>query len=158
VERNALYKYDLGWRQYDYFNPGLLTSGGNSQHLIDTTYRMQDHNLTILPEAKYKFFFGYTGSAQQGPAFTTELLGTAGFQFLNVRRRWNEYRIGNEFSVGGIRLNWTRGWENFKEDDSFAPAPEGVPGFPATANPGCFRLPRARLTMETALLACRPFY
>ena len=77
VERNALYKYDLGWRQNDYFNPGLLTAGGNSQHLIDTTYRMQDHNLTILPESKYKFFFGYTGSAQQGPAFTTEEDGRA---------------------------------------------------------------------------------
>ena len=133
VERNALYKYDLGWRQNDYYNPGLLTAGGNSQHLIDTTYRMQDHNLTILPESKYKFFFGYTGSAQLGPAFTTEQ-GRPGFQFLDVRRRWNEYRIGNEFSVAGIRLNWTRGWENFKEDDSFAPAPAGVPGFPSTAN------------------------
>ena len=139
VERNALYKYDLGWRQNDYFNPGLLTAGGNSQHLIDTTYRMQDHNLTILPESKYKFFFGYTGSAQQGPAFTTEQ-GRPGFQFLNVRRRWNEYRIGNEFSVAGIRLNWTRGWEDFKEDDSFAPAPAGVPGFPATANAGLLSL------------------
>ena len=67
VERNALYRYDLGWRQNDYFNPGLLTAGGNSQHRIDTTYRMQDHNLTILPEAKFKFIFGYTGSAQRGP-------------------------------------------------------------------------------------------
>jgi hypothetical protein len=139
VERNALYKYDLGWRQNDYFNPGLLTAGGNSQHLIDTTYRMQDHNLTILPESKYKFFFGYTGSGQTGPAFTTEQ-GRPGFQFLNVRRRWNEYRIGNEFSVAGIRLNWTRGWEDFKEDDGFAPAPAGVPGFPATANTGLLSL------------------
>jgi hypothetical protein len=59
---------------------------------------------------------------------------------LNVRRRWNEYRIGNEFSVAGIRLNWTRGWEDFKEDDSFAPAPAGVPGFPATANAGLLSL------------------
>jgi hypothetical protein len=139
VERNALYRYELGWRQNDYFNPGLLTAGGNSQHLIDTTYRMQDHNLTILPEAKYKFFFGYTGSAQKGPAFTTER-GRPGFQFLDVRRRWNEYRIGNEFSVVGIRINWTRGWEDFKEDDRFAPAPAGVPGFPATANAGLLLL------------------
>jgi hypothetical protein len=45
--------------------PGLLTAG-NSQHLIDANYRMQDHNLTILPESD-KFFFGYTGGAT-GPA------------------------------------------------------------------------------------------
>lgn len=139
VERNALYKYDFGWRQNDYFNPGLLTAGGNSQHLIDTTYRMQDHNLTILPQSKYKFFLGHTGSAQLGPAFTTEQ-GRPGFQFMNVRRRWNEYRIGSEFSLAGIRLNWTRGWENFKEDDSFAPAPAGVPDFPATASTGLISL------------------
>jgi hypothetical protein len=142
AERNALYKYDLGWRQNDYFNPGLLTGGGNSQHLIDTTYRMQDHNLTILPQSKFKFFFGHTGSAQLGPAFTTEQ-GRPGFQFLDVRRRWNEYRIGNEFSVAGIRVNWTRGWEDFKEDEGFAPAPAGVPGFPATANLGLLSLAKS---------------
>jgi hypothetical protein len=140
VERNALYRYDLGWRQNDYFNPGLLTAGGNSQHLIDTTYRMQDHNLTLLPESKFKFVFGYTGSAQKGPAFTTEQGRANAFQFVDVRRRWNEYRIGNEFSVAGIRLNWTRGWEDFKEDDSFATAPDGVPGFPLTANAGLLSL------------------
>jgi len=142
VERNAIYRYDLGWRQNDYFNPGLLTAGGNSQHLIDTTYRMQDHNLTILPQSKYKFFFGHTGSAQLGPAFTTEQ-GRPGFQFLDVRRRWNEYRVGNEFSVAGVRVNWMRGWENFKEDDNFAPAPAGVPGFPATANAGLLSLDKS---------------
>src|SRR5262245_16382699 len=142
VERNALYRYDVGWRQNDYFNPGLLTAGGNSQHMIDTTYRMQDHNLTILPQSKYKFFFGHTGSSQIGPAFTTEQ-GRPGFQFLNVRRRWNEYRVGNEFRVGGIRLNWARGWEDFKEDDRFAPAPAGVPDFPSTANTGLLSLDKS---------------
>src|SRR5262249_40734239 len=111
----------------------------NSQLLIDTTYRMQDHTPTILPQSKYKFFFGHTGSTQLGPAFTTER-GLPASQFLNVRRRWNEYRIGNEFRVVGIRVNWTRGWEDFKEDDGFALAPDGVPGFPATANAGLVAL------------------
>jgi hypothetical protein len=142
VERNALYRYDGGWRQNDYFNPGLLTAGGNSQHLIDTTYRMQDHNLTILPQSKFKFFLGHTGSAQLGPAFTTEE-GLPGFQFVNVRRRWNEYRIGNEFRVLGIGVNWTRGWEDFKEDEGFARAPAGVPGFPATANANLLSLDKS---------------
>jgi hypothetical protein len=32
------------------------------------------------------------------------------------------------------------GWEDFKEDDSFAPAPAGVPDFPATANAGLLSL------------------
>jgi hypothetical protein len=140
VERNAIYRYDLNWRENQYFNPGLLTSGGASVHLTNTTFGMQDHNLTILPQSRFKFFFGYTGTAQLGPAYTTENIGIqrSSGQFSNefndVRRRWNEYRVGNEFSVAGIRVNWIRGWEDFKEDTAFTLASTSVPGFAPNAN------------------------
>ncbi len=29
IERNGAYRYDMNWRENQYFNPGLLTSGGN---------------------------------------------------------------------------------------------------------------------------------
>src|SRR6266436_7473609 len=45
VERNGSYRYDLSWRENEYFNPGLLTDGGNSIHLVNTTYGVQDHNV-----------------------------------------------------------------------------------------------------------------
>ena len=133
VEKNGLYRYDVSWRQNNYFNPGLVTDGGVSFHLTDTQYGMQDHNFILFPQAKYKFFLGYTGSAQQGPAYSQEF-GRAGIQLMDVRRRWNEYRVGSELQILGIRLNWMRGWEDFKEDNGFTAAPGGVPGFPATAN------------------------
>lgn len=142
IERNAIYRYDLSWRMNDYYNPGLVTDGGNSFHLTDTTYGMQDHNLTLFPQSKYKFFLGFTGSAQLGPAYTTEQ-GRAGIQLLDVRRRWNEYRIGSEFEIAGIRVNWTRGWEDFKEDNAFTAAASGVPGFPATANANLLSVTKA---------------
>ena len=142
IERNSLYRYDMNWRQNDYFNPGLLSDGGIVFHLMDTTYGMQDHNFTLFPQAKYKFFLGYTGSAQTGPAYTTEE-GRRGIQLMDVRRRWNEYRVGNEIQLGGFRLNWMRGWEDFKEDNAFNRAPAGVPGFPQTANANLLALTKA---------------
>lgn len=142
VERDGLYRYELGWRLNEYYNPGLVTNGGNSFHLVNTTYGMQDHNLTLFPQSKYKFFLGYTGSAQTGPAYTTEE-GRQGIQLLDVRRRWNEYRIGSEFEIAGIRVNWTRGWEDFKEYNAFTAAPSGVPGFPGTANARLLGLTKA---------------
>jgi hypothetical protein len=66
IERNRLYRYDLYWRQNDYYNPGLVSDGGVSFHLMDTTYDMQDHNFTLFPQSKYQFFLGYTGSTQPG--------------------------------------------------------------------------------------------
>src|SRR6185503_21257860 len=36
IEKNRLYRYDMSWRQNDYFNPGLVTEGGGGQHLLDT--------------------------------------------------------------------------------------------------------------------------
>src|SRR6266478_1533518 len=40
VERNGLYRYELSWRMNEYYNPGLVTNGGNSFHLTDTSYGM----------------------------------------------------------------------------------------------------------------------
>jgi hypothetical protein len=142
VERNGLYRYDLNWRKNDYYNPGLVSDGGVSFHSMDTAYTMQDHNFTLFPQGKYKFFLGYTGSSQLGPAYTTEQ-GRTGIQMLDVRRRWNEYRVGSEFQFAGVRVNWTRGWEDFKEDNGIAAAPAGVPGFPSTANANLLSLTKA---------------
>ena len=56
IERNQTYRYDMTWRQNDYFNPGLVSDGGLSFHRMDTTFGMQDHNFTLFPQSKYKFF------------------------------------------------------------------------------------------------------
>ena len=71
VKKNRLYRYDLSWRLNNYVNPGLTTDGAGGQHLLDTQYRMQDHDLTLLPESNLKFFLGYTGSVQDGPAYSS---------------------------------------------------------------------------------------
>jgi hypothetical protein len=123
ISKNGLYRYDMHWRLNDYFNPGLVTDGAAGQHLLDTEYTTQDHDLTIFPESNLKFFLGYSRGNQNGPAISTiQLFDNRGNEFPlfeNVRRVRNEYRVGNEFRVFGVRVNWMRGWEDFKEDSSY---------------------------------------
>ena len=122
IQKNKLYRYDMTWRSNEYFNPGLTISNG--QHLLDTNRKLQDHDLTLLPQSKIRFFLGYSGNSQTGPALsTTQQFDSRGDEFLlfqNIHRTRNEYRIGNEMEFFGIKLNWTRGWDNFKEDSPYA--------------------------------------
>ncbi|MEO8025856.1 MAG: hypothetical protein ABI823_05265 [Bryobacteraceae bacterium] len=129
IQKNALYQYNLLWRSNDYFNPGLTISGG--RHLLDTTRRLQDHDLVLLPQSSFRFFLGYSRNVQSGAGLSTiQLFDSRGDQFplfTNIHRQTNEYRIGNEIRMFHLRLNWMRGWENFKEDS---------PALLAAPNPG----------------------
>jgi hypothetical protein len=141
IEKNRLYRYDMSWRQNDYFNPGLVTAGGDGQHLLDTQNRIQDHNLTLFPQSDIKFFAGFSNTTQSGPGYSSIQLfdGTGNIfpLFSDVRRVWREYRLGNEFRVFGIRVNWMHGWEDFKDDTGAALATGGVPGaLPLPQPPG----------------------
>ena len=71
VQKNGLYRYDLTWRQNDYFNPGLRTDGAEGLHLLDTRYSTQDQDLTLFPQSNYQFFLGYSRGAQSGPAISS---------------------------------------------------------------------------------------
>jgi hypothetical protein len=93
---------------------------------------MQDHNLTLIPQSNVKVFFGFSNSSQTGPAYSSiQLFNDSGNVFplfANVRRVWREYRLGNEFQVFGIRVNWMHGWQDFKDDTGATLATSGVPG------------------------------
>jgi hypothetical protein len=118
VQKNGLYRYDMTWRLNDYFNPGLTTAGGS--HLMDTTRRMQDHELTLLPQSWMRFHLGYSRNTEDGPALST--VQEFGFNgsglpiFTNVRRHWNEYRLGTEVHYSGFEFNLVRRWDFFKDD------------------------------------------
>jgi hypothetical protein len=119
IEKNRWYQYDLLWRQNDYFNPGLVTDGASGSHLLDTTYTSQNHDLTLLPGSKIQFFLGYSHDNQSGAGISTvpAFDPTSSFPvFENVRRTRNEYRVGNQVRFHGLTLNWTHGWEDFKDD------------------------------------------
>ena len=138
VQKNGLYRYDMSWRLDDYYNPALtvagnfgLTTAGSGPgapliatgglHARDTERRLQDHELTLFPQSHYRFRFGYSRNVEDGPALSTAQEFSppngAGYPiFTDVRREWNEYRLGADLDLKGFRFTITRRWDFFKDD------------------------------------------
>jgi hypothetical protein len=121
IQKNRLYRYDMLWRLNEYYNPGLTISEG--RHFRDTSRTMQDHDLILLPQSKFQFRFGYSRNNQDGPALSTvqlfDLRGDEFTPFMNVRRLWNEFRVGNDIELGAFKFSWLHAWDNFKEDSTY---------------------------------------
>jgi hypothetical protein len=118
IQKNRLYRYDLIWRQNDYFNPALTIAFG--EHLMNTTRRFQDHSLTLFPQSKLKLFLGYGRNSQSGPGLSTEQIFDARGDefplFQNIRRLQDNYSIGTDVEAFGMKLSVLRGWEFFRDD------------------------------------------
>ena len=118
VEKNGLYRYDLLWRENVFFDPALTVSFG--EHLRDTTRTMQDHDLTLFPQSRFKLFLGYSRNVDDGPALSTiQVFSNNGNEypvFANVHDEQNEYRLGADATFLGFRLNVLHSWVDFKED------------------------------------------
>ncbi len=126
VQKNRLYRYDMLWRQNDYYNPALILGG---QHLMDTSRRLQDHQILLLPQSSFRFFAGYSRNSQSGPALSTINLfdqhrGDEFPLFTDVRRLQDEYRVGLEMELAGIRMTVQRGWEFFRDDTRNTSGPQ----------------------------------
>lgn len=140
LEKNRLYRYDMSWRQNDYFNPGLTTAAG--EHLENTVFRSQDHEVTLFPQSWFRLRAGYARTSQDGPILSTTLQfdpqGDAFPLFANLRQGYNEYRIGGEVTLKGFRLTVMRRWEFFREDTStqlISPITGQATLFGGSANP-----------------------
>lgn len=120
VHKNRIYSYDMSWRENDYFNPGLTVANG--EHLMDTSYRWQDHDLTIFPQSWFRVRGGYSRMVQDGPALTTvqefDSRGTVFPLFRDLREQYNEYRVGFDITLRRFRFTVLRRWEYFKEDST----------------------------------------
>ncbi|HTA45255.1 MAG TPA: hypothetical protein VK789_22560 [Bryobacteraceae bacterium] len=118
VQKNRIFDYNLLWRTNDYFNPGLTVANG--EHLMDTTYRWQDHDLTLFPQSWFRLRGGYSRTSQVGPALTTEQefnpTGDVFPLFRNLNQQFNEYRAGFDVTRKNVRFSVLRRWEYFKED------------------------------------------
>jgi hypothetical protein len=118
VQKNRWYRYDLLWRSNAYFNPGLTIADG--EHLEDTTYRSQDHDLTLFPQSWFRIHTGYSRTTQDGPALTTEQefdpQGDVFPIFRDTRQQYDEYRLGADIILKSFRLSVQHRWEYFKDD------------------------------------------
>lgn len=143
VQKNRLYRYDMLWRSQAYYNPALTVAGSNGLdgtpaiagssssgllstgglHLRDTQRRMQDHDLTLLPQSFVRLRVGYSRNVDDGPALSTaqefDVNGPGFPVFADVKRQWNEYRVGADVELAGFRFTLTRRWDFYKEDTPY---------------------------------------
>ena len=132
VQKNRLYRYDMLWRLNDYFNPGLTVADG--QHLEDTTYQWQDHDVTLFPQSWFRVRAGYSRTTQEGPALTTQQEfetnasnGELSTLFRNTRQQYNEYRLGADLTLKSFRFTVQHRWEYFKDDTEDTNTPGSEP-------------------------------
>ncbi len=133
VEKNGLYRYDLLWRLDEFYNPGLAISAG--LHLMDTRRRLQDHDVTLFPQGHFRFRVGYSRNDQTGPALSSvQEFDPRGFAypvFMDVRREWNEYRLGADAEFAGFKFTVLRRWDFYKDDSAYSgPLPVAIAGTP----------------------------
>jgi len=118
IGKNRLYRYEALWRSNAYFNPGLTVAEG--EHLENTTYQWQDHDLTLFPQDWFRLRAGYSRTVQNGPALTTEQefdpLGGVFPLFRDTREEFNEYRVGADIVLKSFHLSVLHRWEYFKDD------------------------------------------
>ena len=131
VEKNRLYRYEMLWRRDDLFNPARTISLG--EHFLNTTRRMQDHDVVFLPQSRLRFRLGYSRNSQDGAALTTtQLFDARGDEFplfADLRRTQNEYRAGLDLEMKGFRFSLLHRWDYWKED-----TPYRLDGLPAGNN------------------------
>jgi hypothetical protein len=110
IEKNKWYDFRaLYRREKDFWNYSLLANPLNpssfnpatpitsSPHALNLSRRMQDYDLTLLPQSRLRFRLGYSYNVDSGPAFTTVEGGTEPLLSQNVRYTTNAYRIGVDF-------------------------------------------------------------
>lgn len=78
-------------------NPSIAST--NSPHGLDLVRRMQDYDLTLLPESRVRFRLGFSHYRDQGPGFFTTDSGTMPDFPENYSYTTNAYRAGVDFRL-----------------------------------------------------------
>lgn len=110
IEKNKWYDFRAMFRRDEYFwnynllaNPLNPTSFNpptpiiNSPHALDLSHRMQDYDLTLLPQSWLRFRLGYSYNVESGPAYGTIEGGTEPLLSDSIRYHTNSYRMGVDY-------------------------------------------------------------
>jgi hypothetical protein len=115
VNKNKLYDFSLVFRRHKNFwdynllanplNPVPIASTNpsfavnQSPHSLYLVRRMQDYDLTLLPQSRVRFRLGYSRAVNEGPSLST-FHGTTDFLVAqNFRMTTNAYHAGVDFRV-----------------------------------------------------------
>ena len=110
----------------------------NSLHSLDLVRRMQDYDLTLLPDSKVRFRLGYSRNRDEGPSLFTTDSGTISAFNQADSYTTNAYRIGVDFRIlPRTTISYDQFLTYFKQDNVITDNPVVSPqnfGF-VLANP-----------------------
>jgi hypothetical protein len=147
ADKNKWYKLQYGFRRDQNFsdfdllanplNPPTSTPSIpalNSPHLFDTTRRMSDVDLTLLPQSRVSFRLGYSRNNMTGPSYSSVHEGTEALLLQGWNTTMNSYRFGVDWRVlPQTVLSFDQYFDYYKGDTDtslapFAPALLPAPG------------------------------
>jgi hypothetical protein len=103
---SVLFRRDKNFWDYNLFanplNPStsVPTVGiATSPHSLDLVHRMQNYNLTLLPQSRVRFRIGFSHNRDEGPAFYTTDGGTISAFNETYSYTTNSYHVGADFRV-----------------------------------------------------------
>ena len=107
----------------------------NSPHEFETTRRMSDFDLTLLPQSRVSFRLGYSHNNMTGPSFSSIHEGTDALLLQPWNTTMNSYRMGVDWRIAPQTVvSYDQFLDYFRGDTdaqlaSFAPAllPVGTP-------------------------------
>jgi hypothetical protein len=112
LDKNKWYDFRVLFRRdknfWDYnllanpLNPSTSTPSvgiATSPHSLDLVRRMQDYNLTFLPQSRVRLRLGFSHDRDQGPGFFTTDGGTIPQFNETYSYTTNSYRVGVDFRV-----------------------------------------------------------
>ena len=112
ADKNKLYNFKASFRRDQNFsdfdllanplNPSTSTPTiqvQNSPHLFDTTRRMSDVDLTLLPQSRVSFRFGFSRNNMTGPSYSSIHEGTEALLYQPWNTTMNAYRMGVDLRI-----------------------------------------------------------
>jgi len=110
LSKNRWYNFNVNFRRdRNFFDYNTLSNPLNpanpyvqvnySPHQFQIVRRMDDYNLTLLPQSAVRIRLGYTRNNTLGPAFSTDHQGTEALLLQNTRNLLDAYQLGVDFRV-----------------------------------------------------------
>jgi len=181
LSKNKWYNFNATVRRdrnfFDYNNLANPLNPANpyvqvnsSPHAFETVRRMDDYNLTLLPQSAVRIRLGYTRNNTVGPAFSTDHQGTDSLLLQSTRNLLNGYQIGVDFRVlprTSISydqfLQYYKGDSSWNDQNFIFQAANGTPIDPGIAyntpagQPCAAPVPNAATTPPIINPACNAF-
>ena len=96
----------------------------NSPHLFDTTRRMSDVDLTLLPQSRVSFRLGFSRNNMTGPSYSSVHEGTEALLLQNWNTTMNSYRFGVDWKAAPRTvISYDQFFNYYKGDTDYQLAP-----------------------------------